>query len=63
MYQKFTQIKIYEEVASQPYVLLFGIQIDKVTDSANIEPLGIILPYVFERKPRVRLFQYIDCDR
>ena len=32
----------------------FGIQIDEVTDSANIEQLGIILQYVFE---------YIDCDR
>ena len=41
----------------------FGIKIDEVTDSANIEQLGIILQYVFEGKPRERLFEYIDCDR
>ena len=29
----------YEAVASQPYVPLFGIQINEVTDSANTERL------------------------
>ena len=35
----------------------------ETTDSANIEQLEIILQYVFEGKPRERLFEYIDCDR
>ena len=47
---------IYEEVTSQPYRPLFGIQINEVTDSANIEQLVIILRYVFEGKPRERQF-------
>ena len=55
--KEFIQRKIYEEVASQRYGQLFGIQIDEVTDSANIERLGIILRYVFDT-----LFEYIDCD-
>ena len=55
--KEFIQRKIYEEVASQRYGPLFGIQIDEVTDSANIEWLGIILRYVFDT-----LFEYIDCD-
>ena len=61
--KEFIQRKIYEEVASQPYGPLFGIQIDEVTDSANNEQLRIILQYVFEGKPRERLFEQIDCDR
>ena len=55
--KEFIQRKIYEEVASQPYGPLFGIQIDEVTDSANNEQLRIILRYVFEGKPRERLFE------
>lgn len=35
----------------------------KLTDSANIEQLVIILQYVFEGKPRGRLFKWTDCDR
>ena len=50
--KKFTQRKIYEEVASQPYGALFGIQINKVTDSANIEQLGIILRHVLEENQK-----------
>ena len=61
--KEFIQRKIYEEVASQPCGPLFGIQIDEVTNSANIEELGIILQYLFEGKPRESLFEYIDCDR
>ena len=61
--KEFIHRKNYEKVASQPYGSLFGIQIDEVTDSTNIEQLGIILRYVFEGKPRERLFEYIDCDR
>ena len=61
--KEFIQRKIYDEVASQPYGQLFGIQIDEITDSTNIEQLGIILQYVFEGKPRERLFKCIDCDR
>ena len=52
----------YEAVASQSYVPLFGIQINKVTDSANTERLRIILRYLFEGKSRERLFEYIDYD-
>ena len=58
--KEFIQIKIHEEVASQPYRPLFGIQINEVTNSASIEQLGIIRRYVFEGKPRERLFEYID---
>ena len=61
--KEFIQTKIYEEVASQSYGPLFRIQIDEVTDSANIEQLGITLLYLFEGKPRERLFEYIECDR
>ena len=50
--KEFIQRKIYDEVASQPYGQLFGIQIDEITDSTSIEQLGIILQYVFEGKPR-----------
>ena len=35
----------------------------RITNSANIEQLGIIRRYVFEGKPRERLFEYIDCYR
>ena len=52
----------YEAVASQSYVPLFGIQINKVTDSANTERLRIIQRYLFEGKSRERLFEYIDYD-
>ena len=52
----------YEAVASQPYVPLFGIQINEVTDSANTERLRIILRYLFEGKSRERLFEYVDYD-
>ena len=61
--KEFIQTKIYKDVASQPFSPLFGIQINKVTDSANIEQLGVILQYPFEGKPREKLFEYIDCDR
>ena len=37
--KEFAQGKIYEMVASQPYGPLFGIQIDIVADSLNIEQL------------------------
>ena len=63
MYEGAYTKKIYEEVGSQPYGPLLGIQIDKVTDSANIEQLEIILRFVFEEKLGERLFEYIDCDR
>ena len=61
--KEFIQRKIYEEAASLPCRPLLGIQMDEVADSANIEQLGIILRYLFEGKPRERLFEYIDCDR
>ena len=60
--KEFIQRKIYKEVASQPYGPLFGIQIEDITDSANIEQLGIILWSIFEEKLRERLFEYIECD-
>lgn len=41
---------------------MIGIQINKVTDSANIEQLRIILRYVFDGKPTERLFEYIDSN-
>ena len=49
--KEFIQRKVDEEVASQPCGALLWIQIDEVTDSANIELLGIVLRYVFG-KPR-----------
>ena len=39
-----------EKITSQSYGSLFGIQIDEVKDFANIEELGIIVQYVFEKK-------------
>ena len=36
---------------------MFEVQIDEVTDFANIEQLGIILQYVFEEKSRKRLLE------
>ena len=41
--KEFIQINIYEQVASQSHGPLFGVQINKVTDSANIEQLGVIM--------------------
>ena len=41
--KKFIQRKSYEQVSSQPNGQLFGIQIDRVTGSANIERLRSIL--------------------
>ena len=39
-----------EKITSQSYGSLFGIQIDEVKDFVNIEELGIIVQYVFEKK-------------
>ena len=36
---------------------MFEVQIDEVTDFANIEQLEIILQYVFEEKSRKRLLE------
>ena len=41
--KRFIQRKSYAQVSSQPKGQLFGIQIDKVTGSANIEQLRSIL--------------------
>ena len=39
-----------EKITSKSYGPLCGIQIDEVKDFANIEELGIIVQYIFEKK-------------
>ena len=59
---EYIQMKIVEEISSQPIGPLFGIQVDAVTDAANKEQLGVVVRYVQRGIPREKLLEYIECQ-
>ena len=61
--KEYIQECIVKEVKDQVIGPYYGIQCDEMTDSSNVEQLGIVVRYVGpNNKPKERLLEFVQCD-
>ena len=56
------QGKLVDDIKSQPYGSLYGIQGDEVNDCSNWEQFGLVVRYIVDNRPQEKLFEFINVE-